>query len=148
MVELRGVEPLTSSMPWKRSSQLSYSPKKVVRPAGFEPTTSRSAIWRSIRAELRAHGNSINDRNAHRYRKPGGLPARRSHALGTVEGRTKVGTTGARESPKDHTPRMGAKEGYHCTSKETMEIAVLYMQTAMVFRTIRVLYAKTPPRYR
>ena len=27
MVELRGVEPLTSSMPWMRSSQLSYSPK-------------------------------------------------------------------------------------------------------------------------
>src|SRR3989344_4776946 len=27
----------------------------MVRPAGFEPTTSRSAIWRSIRAELRAH---------------------------------------------------------------------------------------------
>ncbi len=29
MVELRGVEPLTSSMPWKRSSQLSYSPTRV-----------------------------------------------------------------------------------------------------------------------
>jgi hypothetical protein len=28
----------------------------MVRPAGFEPTTSRSAIWRSIQAELRAHG--------------------------------------------------------------------------------------------
>ena len=50
MVELRGVEPLTSSMPWKRSSQLSYSPNFfMVRPAGFEPTTSRSAIWRSSR---------------------------------------------------------------------------------------------------
>ena len=27
----------------------------MVHPAGFEPTTSRSAIWRSIRAELRVH---------------------------------------------------------------------------------------------
>lgn len=26
MVELQGLEPWTSSMPWKRSSQLSYSP--------------------------------------------------------------------------------------------------------------------------
>ena len=26
MVDLRGLEPLTSSMPWKRSSQLSYRP--------------------------------------------------------------------------------------------------------------------------
>jgi hypothetical protein len=30
VVELRGVEPLTSSMPWKRSSQLSYSPTRSV----------------------------------------------------------------------------------------------------------------------
>ena len=28
MVELQGLEPWTSSMPWKRSSQLSYSPTK------------------------------------------------------------------------------------------------------------------------
>jgi hypothetical protein len=27
LVELQGLEPWTSSMPWKRSSQLSYSPK-------------------------------------------------------------------------------------------------------------------------
>ena len=26
MVELQGLEPWTSSMPWKHSSQLSYSP--------------------------------------------------------------------------------------------------------------------------
>ena len=31
MVELQGLEPWTSSMPWKRSSQLSYSPKKFHR---------------------------------------------------------------------------------------------------------------------
>src|SRR3989338_6879215 len=29
----------------------------MVRPAGFEPAISRSATWRSIRAELRAHGH-------------------------------------------------------------------------------------------
>ncbi len=28
LVELQGLEPWTSSMPWKRSSQLSYSPVK------------------------------------------------------------------------------------------------------------------------
>ena len=29
MVELQGLEPWTSSMPWKRSSQLSYSPVEL-----------------------------------------------------------------------------------------------------------------------
>ena len=29
MVELQGLEPWTSSMPWKRSSQLSYSPTRI-----------------------------------------------------------------------------------------------------------------------
>jgi hypothetical protein len=29
LVELQGLEPWTSSMPWKRSSQLSYSPKFI-----------------------------------------------------------------------------------------------------------------------
>lgn len=30
MVDLRGLEPLTSSMPWKRSSQLSYRPINII----------------------------------------------------------------------------------------------------------------------
>ncbi len=34
-VELRGIEPRTSSMPSKRSSQLSYVP--LVGPTGIEP---------------------------------------------------------------------------------------------------------------
>ncbi len=45
VVELRGFEPLTPSMPWKCSSQLSYSPKKSwcarqdlnLRPPGPQP---------------------------------------------------------------------------------------------------------------
>lgn len=45
MVELQGLEPWTSSMPWKRSSQLSYSPTfstKVIityieRQLGYDP---------------------------------------------------------------------------------------------------------------
>lgn len=30
LVELQGLEPWTSSMPWKRSSQLSYSPVLLI----------------------------------------------------------------------------------------------------------------------
>ncbi len=52
MVELGGLEPQASSMPWKRSSQLSYSPINkhytlMVEHGGVEPPTSSMRMMRS-----------------------------------------------------------------------------------------------------
>ncbi len=49
VVELKGFEPLASSMPWKRSSQLSYSPEmfKYLLPY-FHRLTQTDALQRIL----------------------------------------------------------------------------------------------------
>jgi hypothetical protein len=61
MVELSGIEPLTSTVQVWRSPKLSYSPKTflLVGLSGLEPPTSPLSGVRSNQAELQAHFNFI-----------------------------------------------------------------------------------------
>ena len=57
VVELRGFEPLTSSMPWKRATNCAIAPSGTTGPAGRGGSTHISAPYRGSKIEApgRAH---------------------------------------------------------------------------------------------
>ena len=55
LVELQGLEPWTSSMPWKRSSQLSYSPSS--RQAAILQGGPAKQVCRSTKQDLRCRSS-------------------------------------------------------------------------------------------